>query len=332
MEVEFLSNMRYSLFVGEMEWRAWHKTLGKFSAYWEKASRAPVEVSRVPAPITPTLPLIPGSLPSPPPSTCSSGCSSLYVSSVPSPMALLHHQLSVPSQLMPAHSPITPMPQPDFQPSKKRSFDATVGMQPPTKRVTRSMAPKISIAVPQFAQIPPVNVQPPRLAVGHYPTSQPQQALAPSSVAPLTQLPFPGRAMATVYSQPTPQISPVSMGPVNHNVGASSPYSAHSRAASPYSQQQNIHHSAASSPTTPGFGPQQSPMWVRNSPYRPVRGVNTLLVPPAAMSPEALNMSWQRMHYQPLAKQRTEYKTGVVPYLRTDWPPIWSSPTPDYHV
>ncbi|CAZ85846.1 unnamed protein product [Tuber melanosporum] len=328
MEVEFLSNMRYSLFVGDVEWRAWHKTLGKFASYWDKASRAPVEVSsRALAPRTPTLPSIPSSLPSPP-ATSSNGSSRL-VSTMPTPTPALH-QLSVPSQLMPAHSPITPMPQPDFQPSRKRSFDPTISMQPPTKRVTRSMAPKISITVPQYsAQIP---AHAPRLPANNYPpvTSQPQQQSQSLPMMPLNQLPFPnagGRAMSTVYSQPTPQISPVSTAPMTV-----SPYSAHSRTASPYSQHQTVHHSAASSPTTPGFGSQQSPTWVRNSPYRPVRRVNTLLVPPAPMSPEGMGVSWQRMHYQPLAKTRSEYKTGVVPYLQTDWPPVWSSPTPDFHV
>jgi hypothetical protein len=55
----------------------------------------------------------------------------------------------------------------------------------------------------------------------------------------------------------------------------------------------------------------------RNSPYRPVRGVSTLLVSPpsAAVHNAPHQLPLHQMHYHPLAKSRTEYKTGVVPYM-----------------
>ena len=59
MEVEFLSNMRYGLYVGEPEWRHWHTKLGRFWAYWSRASTMPLAPS-------PSLLLV---RPSPPPPT-----------------------------------------------------------------------------------------------------------------------------------------------------------------------------------------------------------------------------------------------------------------------
>jgi len=60
----------------------------------------------------------------------------------------------------------------------------------------------------------------------------------------------------------------------------------------------------------------------RNSPYRPVRAVNTLLYPPPSASlqhPKPL--PFNQMHYQPLGKTISERKTGVLPYLQPDgWP------------
>lgn len=311
MEVEFLSNMRYSLFVSNKEWTVWHTTLGRFWAFWDKAQRLPMEVGcRISAP---TLPIVPPSLPSPPSSN---------VSSPP-----FYH---VPS-LMPAHSPITPMPQPDFQsPSRKRPYDPTVGMQPPSKRVTRSMVPLLSASGAQFPLLTPSapmqNANVPRLSLDIFPSQHHSAPIIPSN-----QLPLPGtRAMASVYSHPTPQISPISTGPINHNMH----YNSQSRNTSPYSQHNSIHHSAASSPTTPGFSQQHSPNWIlgnRNSPYRPVRGVSTLLVPPPLSSAQPPALAYDQMHYQPLGKSRTEYKTGVVPYLQTEiWPQVWPVPYTDF--
>ncbi|KAI9872942.1 MAG: hypothetical protein M1823_008041, partial [Watsoniomyces obsoletus] len=37
MEVEFLSNMRYDLYVSELEWKDWKSTLGLLGSFYEKA-------------------------------------------------------------------------------------------------------------------------------------------------------------------------------------------------------------------------------------------------------------------------------------------------------
>jgi hypothetical protein len=43
MEVEFLSNMRYNLFVSEDAWDAWITQLAKYYEYYERASLAGME-------------------------------------------------------------------------------------------------------------------------------------------------------------------------------------------------------------------------------------------------------------------------------------------------
>lgn len=59
----------------------------------------------------------------------------------------------------------------------------------------------------------------------------------------------------------------------------------------------------------------------RNSPYRPVRAVNTLLIPPPNTSLHARNLPVDQMHYQPLAKSAAERRKGVLPYVHhSAWP------------
>ena len=53
MEVEFLSNMRYSLLATREEWEAWQKQLGKFVEYIQLAAKAPL------APLV-SIPVSPG--------------------------------------------------------------------------------------------------------------------------------------------------------------------------------------------------------------------------------------------------------------------------------
>jgi len=56
----------------------------------------------------------------------------------------------------------------------------------------------------------------------------------------------------------------------------------------------------------------------RNSPYRPVRSVNTLLIPPPSSSlQQQRSVPFDHMHYQPLGKSSTR-KTGLLPYIQPD--------------
>jgi Cyclin len=62
MEVEFLSNMRYELFVSASEWKEWKNTLGRLGFFYEKA----LKFSSTPAPMTPLSQSFGVKLPSPP--------------------------------------------------------------------------------------------------------------------------------------------------------------------------------------------------------------------------------------------------------------------------
>lgn len=364
MEVEFLSNMRYSLFVGEREWKDWHVKLGKFWAFWDRASRSPIEL--------PTRQLVANSsgfssaipqLPSPPASTSSSppypnahspatssatnipaNSSSVYTpaSSIthtpasssgysPYPPAPMHPHL-----LNPPHLPYTPTLQPDFESlSKKRLPEYAPELQPPAKRASRFAPTNLTVQVPSF----PVHLPPSSTSNTPIPRIQPVEPYAlgvqqrsPASAFPpgqqQGQLPLPGtRSMSMVFTQGPPQA--ISAGPI----ASVSPYG--SRQTSPYSQGQSIHHSATSSPTTPNYASQSSPTWIlgpRDSPYRPVRTFNTLLVPPPSNTADAQQLEAQSLGYHTLAKSRPQYKTGLVPYMHpeTSWTQSWPEPTPLY--
>ena len=57
----------------------------------------------------------------------------------------------------------------------------------------------------------------------------------------------------------------------------------------------------------------------RNSPYRPVRGVSTLLVPPPSLAmQQPQNVGREQMHYQPLGRPQ-ERQQGRLPYVDNHW-------------
>jgi hypothetical protein len=350
MEVEFLSNMRYSLYTSEAEWREWHVKLGRFWSYFDKASKADIapRSSLSGGPVTPTL-NIPPSLPSPPSSThASPPFGTTY-----SPGGSISNPPPIPSQIpLAVPSPVVHMPPVDLRPTpRKRSYDDSM-QEPAAKRVTRSMAQKYPASTSfqpgptEFSNPnPPSNM--PRL-----PT--PNLSITTSStngygLPSFTQLPLPsGRAMALAFPGPMtwPQSTAVqpSSAPPQPNT--------HNITITPFGQpprQQLLNPSSpiTSSPTSSCFSAQgSSPSHLspsffltnRNSPYRPVRRVSTLLVPPppASFNSAPQGLSFNQMHYQPLGKSKSECKTGVVPYMQVDpwpqsshWPPL---PQPNFHA
>jgi hypothetical protein len=324
MEVEFLSNMRYSLFTSESAWRDWHDKLGKFGTYIHRANKAWENSSR-PAPFS----NIPSALPSPP---VSNNASPPYLSNF-SPIHLPRSNTPIllPQISSTAVSPIGPLPELDPRFSRKRSHDEN-GQEPPAKRhntysnnmpflanTTSSLAP--SSRVPTL----------PRVAL-------PSLSIPPLSQAPpvqmVPQLPLPGsRAMSMVYPPPVhwqqPGSIPTSM-PSLQTTGLpppSLPHLDHSRQLSPFPGQ-----SATSSPISATFTPTSqaqnrlSPSYFlqqRSSPYRPVRQVQTLLVPPpsASMHNAPRMVAHDQMQYHPLGKPMNERRIGHLPYIHNDaWP------------
>lgn len=343
MEVEFLSNMRYTLYASEAEWAAWHVKLGKFWNYFDMASRNPPIAKpksiSLPTPVfthRPDLPTPPGSgqlSPSmkqtSPPATHHPSSLAASHSNLP---AYPHHPLSAPPYLPPTTVPHSAHLPESYYP-RKRSYDDE-SQDPPRKRF--SLTPSAN----------PLTTHPPLIAKE---VSPPMPRLPPPNLSiPIgdhhgsaaAQLPMPpGRSMATVFPGPgrwpqTGMLPSVQSGYLP-GMNAISPMNEWSSRRSPYPPR-----STTPSPTSLNFPSQPAPghlspsgyLYSRSSPYRPVRGVNTLLVPPpsASMHNPPPTLGFDQMYYQPLGKPISEQRAGVLPYMHHH--DGWSQPNPTSHV
>ena len=333
MEVEFLSNMRYTLFASEAEWKAWHLKLGKFSDYYDKASRVRLEtMSRNMTLPTPQFGGHPH-LPSPPVSQNTSP--PFMTNSSPGHPAL--HPLSVPSYLAPnMPSPASPMSDVDFKPwSRKRSLEDH-SLEPSAKRLSSlnpSAASSTTLTPSTLKEVtPPVPRLPmPNLSIA----TGSQHGSSPA------QLPMPsGRAMSTVFPGSNRWPQNPTLPSLQSSAYFNQPGSA--RSGSPLTGQPNRQSPYTTGPSTPsptsfhfpqnaqtpnGLSPSGFPA-PRKSPYKPIRGVNTLLVPPpsASLHNQPQNISYDQMHYQPLGKPISEQRRGVLPYLPFE---TWSHHMPN---
>lgn len=358
MEVEFLSNVRYNLFVSKDEWTRWHSKLGRFADYFEKASRMPTEneyAPTTPVQVSPTL-------------TPGSGRYGLPLSpssKLPSPPATSHLQTQPTWNPVPngtsyrARSPPRQLPEMELPPSsRKRSWD-DAGDEHPSKRMAVSnnaystsvstMAPT-STAVPVLPpvvstatmplSVPTITVPAPRLPRPSNNYQPPSTSMVPTAVPPppptVSQLPLPNvRAMSSVYNPPTtwPQRQQI---PATTTTAAPAPTAAPlynsvvsvsdaGRRQSPFPVTTTSTISPSSSFSSHTSQTHLSPSFFlvnRHSPYRPVRAVNTLLIPPPPTSlHQPRNLSGDQMHYQPLGKSVSERRTGVLPYIHQEaWP------------
>ncbi|PGH31843.1 hypothetical protein GX50_05395 [[Emmonsia] crescens] len=344
MEVEFLSNVRYNLFVTKNEWEQWHAKLGIFADYFAKAARLPLDSETQPT--TPTMQPSPVRTPTTP---TSATLPPVRAPKLPSPPVLTSygppHHLKYPS----ASAPI--LGHPSLSPAvnsnnsglrRKRSWDGLAEEHPSKKMAMSTLSGPASLpTLPSVTavtggHIPPMTMPSvPQLAMPILPSSLTQLprlnfALAqntagPPYAPPQTQtqplLPPSTRAMASVYppvstwSQRTPPAT--TLAPIPHSL-ANNPasYPDQPRHQSPYAST-----SATISPALSAYSAHTptrlSPSFIidRNSPYRPVRQVNTLLYPPPSASMNHVrHLPLDQMHYQPLGKAVTERKTGVLPY------------------
>ncbi|KAI9810306.1 MAG: hypothetical protein M1827_006356 [Pycnora praestabilis] len=206
MEVEFLSNMRYSLFTSDQEWQEWHVKLGRFWNYFDKASRSPVEVApRSLGPPTPALHM-PPPLPSPPAST---HASPPYMTTYSPTNSSYPHPFAVPAYFAPhLPSPASQMSEGDLRPTgRKRSHEDHM-QEPPAKRITRPVAPSpaSSLTLPP-STTPGVTSHMPRLPVPNLSisTSQPMHNFGSHTS---THLPPPaGRADQLLSTNIRPLVS-----------------------------------------------------------------------------------------------------------------------------
>lgn len=342
MEVEFLSNMRYSLLTSKDEWDEWLNKLACFHEYYE---RAVAEERRRQA-----HPPMPMSIPSP-----SHG---RYTSPVPSPTGVLSSTgQGMPSTLAAAYSPdagflrnayhSTPSVSPlATKPSlghplvRKRSLERSQEdsdiVEPAPKRVPRqplTMMPinrsqdntdKVRLPVPHLTLDTSQTVSPLAYPQPTYP-AQPVVSLPPlghgmramSTVFPTTtgwtsQGPVlatcgpqtPSYVMAPNYGTPTKRSSPTNLTPFN---------------SSPLGEAYGIHTPISNSPLVY--------LQQRASPYKPVRRVNTLLNPPPSIPLSQYHLGSSQMHYQPLGR-RNDLRSGIVP----EFLPAYAGQRPPTHL
>lgn len=346
MEVEFLSNIRYNLFVSKEEWEGWHAKLSTFANYLNESTLNPVE-DRLGSTISSPTALL--------------SQSAITRAQPPSPLSRLPSPSISGSfdqnwnQPRSGSSYLPPQQYPGDQPTvvnnpRKRYRDEIVDEHPSKKiALTNPLIPPPTSAAVQ----PPSSVLPPLPAV-LTPTTAPSSHVP--TIGSVARLPFPsfpppssggvqnappavpqlstpnGRAIPPVFNNPSPNwirqiptstpAPPVTPGlyntpanmldPMTHH---RSPYAVPSATVSPVGSAYSVH-----TPQT-----HLSPSWIlenRNSPYRPVRTVNTLLYPPPSTYLRPLrNVPFDHMQYQPLGKTASESKTGLLPYFNHGaWP------------
>lgn len=328
--------MRYTLYASEAVWQEWHVKLGKFWNYFNLASKTPLGGTPKPISLPAPNPHQYPELPSPPASTQTSPPFTTQYSLNPQSYS---HPLSAPHYRPPTlPSPVTHLPEIDLRScGRKRSYDdphpelssKRVSLTPGTYSSTSS-ASTLKENISPAPRLPM-----PNLSIS---TGGPHGGQHQSSPAYLPMPPH--RSMITVFPGPSrwpqngilPSLQPSghlsgthSHSPMNEWPGRRSPYPPGSATPSPTS------HSFQQPQQTPGHLSPSGYPTSRSSPYKPVRSVNTLLVPPPSASmhnpPQHLNLD--QMHYQPLGKPMSERRTGVLPYMHHD---SWSMPFENFHV
>lgn len=359
MEVEFLSNMRYSLLTSKADWEAWLAKLGSFYDYYDAALRLP---SPAPTKLTmpsPTAGLYSSPAPSP---THMNGMVPLTTPTVaysPNGMPTTNGQTWLPPSSPLASRPNVPM-------TRKRSFESELA-EPPAKRMPRgsytmgSGMPRQSVPVsaPMQPQVESMRRmgQVPTLTLDTAPNAVPSGQVMPftptngvpanpqaMSLPPLV----PGvRAMQTVYTQPPPNgVPPVTVpqlpAPTPVYTGAVQQHP-QVQSLQPQPQAQPMGYPTpnkcqgvyGSSPLAEAYGAgsvahtpvlhtplSHSPsvyLQQRPSPYKPVRHVNTLLYPPPSASLEEYHLA--------VPPQQMHYRPlGRRDDLRTGIVPEFSAP------
>ncbi|KAL8946592.1 MAG: hypothetical protein Q9222_007033 [Ikaeria aurantiellina] len=360
MEVEFLSNMRYTLYASDLEWKAWHVKLAKFWKYFDTALKTPTEAPPrvLNPPVTTSIGL--PNLPSPPASTHTSppymASHSFNNSNNNHNNTPTHpHPLSVPPYMpLTGPSSFVPLPEPSQKPApRKRSHDQTLeNDEPPAKRQAPStissaassstltpsslngFTPGTSFTTPSTGQMSStggMRLPMPNLSIstGHQSSGLqgpilPQLPL-PSGAAKPASLPSVSRLPQGGFLPPLPQSLRLHHD-ANHASSPTTDWSSRrsSCATSAETPSPTTIHFPQSAHTPTHLSPGAYP-FPRNSPYKPVRNVHTLLVPPpsGSMHNPQRDISNGQMHYQPLGKPASQSRPGVLPFLQHD---SWGQP------
>ncbi|EPS25820.1 hypothetical protein PDE_00756 [Penicillium oxalicum 114-2] len=335
MEVEFLSNIRYDLYASKAEWLEWHAKLGLFGEYFDRASKLAAEgenhLRMRTSPPRLHAPLSLAKLPSPPLDQCRSH--SQPQPRLTTPLSGLPYPGYPHSTEIAANTPLKRGrdDSDELHPAKRIAFSsahhtpscmATSAVMPTLPPVlTPTSAPAAHGLTPtHMSRLPMPNIP---LGSGSLPQSLPvtamsqlpapalmQPAYPPASSWPqqMSSTSIPSSVAPPIYSAPpVPDIS-------RHHQGSLGVASA---TVSPAGSAYSVH------------TPQKhlSPSYFlanRNSPYRPVHSVHTLLIPPPSASMQQhRSVPFDHMHYQPLGKSLADRKTGQLPYF---YPDSWNQP------
>lgn len=354
MEVEFLSNMRYSLLATKDEWEEWLTKLACFSEYYERAFRHPTSPIALSSPVgqgfNSPLPSPTAIVPNIAATTTYSPLSASRQNSQPWPASFQGNMALSP---LSAKSNLATM-------SKKRAHDDDLAEHPakrPSLQQPTSMPP---VQRPQVVGEQPIRLPVPNLTLNTNPTTNinPSAYLTPNgypnilpshvSLPPLA----PGvRAMAAVYPSTTsggtpaqlplpitaapPTMTPTTMTPTpsmasHPALNYGTPSKRHSPGMLPafgsspltdgYHVASAVHTPISHTPMshTPMSHSPSVYLQQRQSPYKPIRHVNTLLYPPpsASLHEYHMTMTAPQMHYLPLGR-RNDLRTGVVPEYMT---------------
>jgi len=161
----------------------------------------------------------------------------------------------------------------------------------------------------------------PRLDIPRLPTSIPPPPIAhptPLSAQSNRSMSAVYPTATTSYSHPVTPISSVPQNLFQNSIPSlGDGHRSISNYPSAHTSPSNGYHTTT--PTLPGLSPSYF-LTHRTSPYRPVRHVNTLLIPPppAALQMPVRNISAEQIHYQPLSKSTTERRTGLLPFFQPE--------------
>jgi hypothetical protein len=244
---------------------------------------------------------------------------------------------------------------PDLGNNRKRSWDEEA-VDPPAKRAYRAppqlAGPLITSSAPNTKPPPdPRRLPIPNLTLNtaHHapPVTQSQYTPAAYPMPQAATLSLPPlesgmRAMSTVYAPPTTSWAPTNSGPSQPTMPpapvlttptshypptSNAAYGTPTKRLSPINTIANANYNG-SSPlheqfphngfATPISHSPSVYLQQRDSPYRPIRHVHTLLNPPPSSSLHGYHLpaiAPSQMHYQPIGR-RDDYRTGIVPEYR----------------
>ena len=336
MEVEFLSHMKYNLYTSKEEWIDWHKQLSHLWKFFNSVSPRIQDVQPGQQnSYKPHMLQIPRSLPSPPSSNNAS--SPPYPTSISPGFPPYANGAPTLPQPVPSHvSPTHTIPLLDHPFTRKRSHDeAAHSSEPPPKRLYNYEAYQASRSSTPSQNLPgqsnASNLS--SLPVPHLPVPGHMTrvngcapAAHPASTNLVSNHPLPpagiwpsSASSQSVDNRSLPALHVATSGYMDRSrrLTPVNPVSRHASPVAPnYSNTGNGH---------PAVHNQHSPsvfLHQRTSPYRPVRNISTLLVPPPSgpLRDPLLQLPDEQMYWQPLGRQSVR-KTGRVPYDHHEaWP------------